>query len=682
MSEAEVPKDTSNDAPIDTPVDTPKDTPKDTPEDTSTDTSTEEHKDVPKNKKSGKKQWSLMELMPRRKSSHIMNMGIPSDAPPSELLLSWSNIVHKVEVKSGKPWKRSVEQKVVLNDVSGSARPGRLLAIMGPSGGGKTSLLNAISNRLRLAGGEVLLNQQKLPYYFNKVSSYVMQDDILFDTLTPREMLMFAAKLRLPPDLTSQERTDRVNALLARLSLKHCADTRVGKPLVRGLSGGERKRAAIAYEMITNPGLLFLDEPTSGLDSFTALSLIEMLRELAQEGRTIITTIHQPSSEIFALFDDLVLLSKGRIAYQGPASGVNDWFTQQGHPCPTYTNPADFFMKVLHSQTAEDMERVGKICDAYAASASTKPAIEPTAGELKPVPKPPRSVTKWVELRELTVRSFRTLTRNPVTFAARMFQSIFTALIAGILYLHVVDTQKGIQDRAGALFFVVTSTVMQSVMTAVLTFPQERVVLVREQHSGTYSVSIYYWSRFFTELPLSLLYPLVFSVICYYMIGFQSSAGHFFVFYLTTLLMTLLSMSMGVMLGSAFSNAEVAVSLAPMAIIPLMLFGGFYVNLETSPVWISWIQYISVFKWAYQPLLINEFLGLTLTCLPDEYVYAGTTAICPITDGSRVLSNFSIDPTVAAMWEGIWVMALLTVLFRLLAWILLVWRTRMAVCQN
>ena len=129
-----------------------------------------------------------------------------------------------------------------------------------------------------------------------------------------------------------------------------------------------------------------------------------------------------------------------------------------------------------------------------------------------------------------------------------------------------------------------------------------------------YSVSNYYWSRFLTEIPFATIFPLIFCVICYFMIGLQNTAGHFFIFFLVNWLVSMVAASMGVFLGSAFPNAEVAVSLAPMAIIPLMLFGGFYVNLSTAPVWISWIQYISVFKWGYQPLVINEFLNLKLFC--------------------------------------------------------------------
>lgn len=126
-----------------------------------------------------------------------------------------------------------------------------------------------------------------------------------------------------------------------------CQNTQVGNELIRGISGGERKRLNIGTEIVTDPSLIFLDEPTSGLDSFNAQSVMQMLLKLAQNARTIITTIHQPRSSIFQMFDSLMLLSEGRTMYFGPANDSIAYFTQLGFPCPPNYNPADYFMDVL-----------------------------------------------------------------------------------------------------------------------------------------------------------------------------------------------------------------------------------------------------------------------------------------------------------------------------------------------
>ena len=191
-----------------------------------------------------------------------------------------------------------------------------------------------------------------------------MQDDKLFEMMTPRELLSFSASLRLPRETTKEEKKKAVDSVIERLGLPACADTRVGGALARGLSGGERKRTSIGYELITNPSLLFLDEPTSGLDSFSALSLLECLKDLAKDGHTIICTIHQPSSEIFDMFDKLILLAKGKCVYAGKSNASIEHFSNLGYPCPTYSNPSDHFMKILQTRTEQDQKRVAGFIEA------------------------------------------------------------------------------------------------------------------------------------------------------------------------------------------------------------------------------------------------------------------------------------------------------------------------------
>ncbi|KAF0685462.1 hypothetical protein As57867_022579, partial [Aphanomyces stellatus] len=140
----------------------------------------------------------------------------------------------------------------------------------------------------------------------SRYASYVMQDDVFYATLTVKEHLMFQAELRMGKTFNAVQREARVDYVINELGLTKCRDSQIGGVQdVRGLSGGERKRLSFATEILTNPSLLFVDEPTSGLDSFMAESVILQLQKLAREGRTVVATIHQPSSELFALFDQL-----------------------------------------------------------------------------------------------------------------------------------------------------------------------------------------------------------------------------------------------------------------------------------------------------------------------------------------------------------------------------------------
>lgn len=216
---------------------------------------------------------------------------------------------------------------MVLHGLSGYAKPGQLMAIMGASGSGKTSLLNVLGQRLGLSPGskmtgEVRCNDRKLERNdFGKFGAFVQQDDVLMETFSPEESFRFAAKLRT--SLSDASINEKVESVIKRLGLQNCRSTYVGGITMKGISGGERKRTSIGYELITDPNLLLCDEPTSGLDSTTALKIIKMLKKEALENNmTVICTIHQPSSEIFNCFDRLLLLQDGFEIYQGPTKEI------------------------------------------------------------------------------------------------------------------------------------------------------------------------------------------------------------------------------------------------------------------------------------------------------------------------------------------------------------------------
>lgn len=152
-----------------------------------------------------------------------------------------------------------------------------------------------------------------------KFQAYVTQENILLGTLTVRETITYSAHLRLPSTLTKEEITAIVQGTIMEMGLQDCADRQIGNWHLRGISGGEKKRLSIALEILTRPQLLFLDEPTSGLDSASAFFVVKILKNIAHNGRTVISAIHQPSSEVFALFDDLYLLSGGETVYFGEA---------------------------------------------------------------------------------------------------------------------------------------------------------------------------------------------------------------------------------------------------------------------------------------------------------------------------------------------------------------------------
>ncbi|KAL0032350.1 hypothetical protein WJX79_006390 [Trebouxia sp. C0005] len=235
----------------------------------------------------------------------------------------------------------------ILFNITGCCRPKEVLALMGPSGSGKTTLLSIIGSRAQSAmrrTGAVTFNGQKLNKRFKRQIGFVMQDDLLYESLTVYETLYYAAMLRLPQHMDHAAKTERVETVITALGLSSCKDTIIGGFFRKGISGGERKRASIGHELLINPSILLLDEPTSGLDSTTAMHLLQLLRQLSQGGRAIVTTIHQPSSRLYQQLDKLLLLSQGHALYYGRGELADEYFDKLGYTLPYRVNVADFIL--------------------------------------------------------------------------------------------------------------------------------------------------------------------------------------------------------------------------------------------------------------------------------------------------------------------------------------------------
>jgi ABC-type multidrug transport system ATPase subunit len=276
--------------------------------------------------------------------------------------LSWSSVNMVLAPKNKKD-----EPKYILKDVWGEVPPKQITAVAGPSGAGKTSLLHILSGRQTTrgsitVGADIRLSNQEIKptkMSYRKSIAFVAQDDSLSIASTPRECIKFSAKLRLPRS-TSDEEIDRlVESMLDELGLLKCADTFVGGELLKGISGGERKRTSVGVELVTKPSCVFLDEPTSGLDSFSAVQLILMLKKVAKSGASVLFTIHQPSSEVFQMFDHFIMMNHGRVMYQGSVGKVPSFFSQCGYAVPKNYNPADFAMSVAQIYPEKELEDAG-----------------------------------------------------------------------------------------------------------------------------------------------------------------------------------------------------------------------------------------------------------------------------------------------------------------------------------
>ncbi|KRK06073.1 protein white isoform X2 [Drosophila yakuba] len=576
-------------------------------------------------------------------------------------------------------------RKHLLKNVCGVAYPGELLAVMGSSGAGKTTLLNALAFRspqgIQVSpSGMRLLNGQPVDAKEMQARcAYVQQDDLFIGSLTAREHLIFQAMVRMPRHLTYRQRVARVDQVIQELSLSKCQHTIIGVPgRVKGLSGGERKRLAFASEALTDPPLLICDEPTSGLDSFTAHSVVQVLKKLSQKGKTVILTIHQPSSELFELFDKILLMAEGRVAFLGTPSEAVDFFSYVGAQCPTNYNPADFYVQVLAvvpGREIESRDRIAKICDNFAISkvARDMEQLLATKNLDKPLEHPENGYTykaTWfMQFRAVLWRSWLSVLKEPLLVKVRLIQTTMVAILIGLIFLGQQLTQVGVMNINGAIFLFLTNMTFQNVFATINVFTSELPVFMREARSRLYRCDTYFLGKTIAELPLFLTVPLVFTAIAYPMIGLRAGVLHFFNCLALVTLVANVSTSFGYLISCASSSTSMALSVGPPVIIPFLLFGGFFLNSGSVPVYLKWLSYLSWFRYANEGLLINQWADVE----PGEISCTSSNTTCP-SSGKVILETLNFSAADLPLdYVGL---AILIVSFRVLAYLALRLRAR------
>eukprot|EP01104_Vermistella_antarctica_P018239 TRINITY_DN6684_c0_g1_i1.p1 TRINITY_DN6684_c0_g1~~TRINITY_DN6684_c0_g1_i1.p1 ORF type:complete len:692 (+),score=176.21 TRINITY_DN6684_c0_g1_i1:91-2166(+) len=627
--------------------------------------------------------------------------------------LSWENLSYSVDVGGGM-CRGNGEKKRILRNVSGVAKPGELLAIIGSSGAGKSTLLDILAGRKNTGNieGKVLVNGRPPDRLFNRMSGYVYQDDCLMGTQTVKETLRFNADLKLSGRITRYERECRVSDVINELGLAKVRDSKIGTQFNRGLSGGEKKRVNVACEMITDPSLLFVDEPTTGLDGYNAFSVMESLHNLANQGRTIVCTIHQPRSTIFDLFDRLMILSQGRCVYFGPARDAVAYFSGLNIECPRFNNPADFFIDVVNASKdaravlpggdGDDVEETAVPArDNYTAIVSNMDLAETFAnsecarslstsiasvmndhaasiGDDSPTEESLHSAFQrtgsrfaraWpVQFWYLAARALRNISRNPLVTYVQLIQTVFMGVLAGSIYWQLGLGQTSVQNRIGVLFFGLTNQAF-SQMSSLALFMNERLLFKRESEGGTYRISAYYLAKTLTEAPFFLVFPAVFSSIVYWSAGLQAVFTRFLIYVLAECTITCVAASMFLMIGAFSPSITIAQIIAPVLNVLFLLFGGFFINTANIPVYYTPIHYLSFFKYAFEIIAYNEMTGLTFTCTSAQENCNGDECTCPIPDGDAELEILGFDKV--NIWLNFAILGSMVVGYRILAYIFL-----------
>lgn len=586
----------------------------------------------------------------------------------SSAWLTWKDLTVCVTNASG-------ETHAVLDNLNGYAEPGYMMAIMGPSGSGKSTLLDALAGRLAKNAnmtGQVLLNGRHRKLSYGAVA-FVTQEDTLIGTLTVRETIRYSAHLRLPDKMPREEKETIAESTILEMGLQDCADTPVGNWHLRGLSGGEKRRVSIALEILMRPRLLFLDEPTSGLDSAAAFFVMQTLRSLSRDGRTVLFSIHQPSSEVFSLFDNLFLLSSGQTIYFGEAPRAHEFFAQAGFPCPPRRNPSDHFLRCVNSDfdrvkqslkssyrqipnaTEDASERYStfEVVEMLTSAYNTSEHAMLTAAKIYEISQVKGTILDssgsqasfWMQAKTLTRRSFANMSRDIGYYWLRLVIYIFVAICVGTLYYKVGTSYHSILARGACTSYVSGFVTFMSI-GGFPSFIEDMKVFQRERLNGHYGVMAFVIANTLSSLPFLLAIATVTATITYFMAGLHPGFSHYIFFVVGLFGCVTVVESLMMAVASVVPNFLMGIVTGAGIMGVFMLVAGFFRLPNDLPkiIWRYPMSYLSFNYWALRGQYKNDYLGL---------VFDNVSPLLPPITGEQILrENFQMDLSWDKWWDN------------------------------
>ncbi|QCD84124.1 ATP-binding cassette [Vigna unguiculata] len=592
------------------------------------------------------------------------------------ICLTWKDVW--VTASNRKNGSRSI-----LEGLTGYAKPGQLLAIMGPSGCGKSTLLDTLAGRLgskMRQSGDILINGHKQTLTYG-TSAYVTQDDTLLTTLTVGEAVHYSAQLQLPDTMSKQEKKDRADFTIREMGLQDAINTRIGGWGVKGISGGQKRRVSICIEILTRPKLLFLDEPTSGLDSAASYYVIKRIASLAQNDhikRTVIASIHQPSTEVFQLFNNLCLLSSGKTVYFGPASAASEFFASYGYPCPPLMNPSDHLLKTINKDFDQDIE-VGLagttnlpteevihiLVNSYNCSERNQ-EVQSEVALLSEKKKSSLDVKRGHagflnQCFALTKRSFINMFRDLGYYWLRLVIYIALGISLATVFHNLGTSYDSIKDR-GSLVAFINGFLTFMTIGGFPSFVEVMKVFQRERENGHYGVTAFVIANTLSSIPFLLLVTLIPGVIAYYLPGLQNGLEHFVYFICVLFSSLMLVESLMMIVASIVPNYLMGIITGAGIQGVMLLLSGFFKlpNDIPKPVWKYPLHYIAFHTFANQGMFKNEYEGLRFDAKND-----GGSSHSYIT-GEEVLRNvWQVDMSYSK-WVNLAILMGMIVLYRVL----------------
>lgn len=537
-----------------------------------------------------------------------------------DILLQAENL--RVEIKAGASKVR------ILDGISFTVYPTEFMGLMGPSGSGKTTLLMSLIGYLKPNYGRTLINGDDLGLNYDRYRGaigYVPQDDIIHHQLTVYEALYYTAKLRLPPDTSDEEIERRIMQVLVDLEIEQTRGLRIGTPEQKGISGGQRKRVNLALELLTEPSLLCLDEPTSGLASEDALNVMRLLRKLADGGRTILLTVHQPAPQAYRLLDNVLYLAEGEQVYYGPAFPDSLFYfnpeirpgtpeaetllsdpgncmrpiveaARAGEPMETFA--ARFRQSRYHAEYVEDRKK-NRAGVAVTNSGTRK--------------KPRFSMRQWYTLCR---RYLAAKIKDRMGMVILLVQAPIIALLLNMVFASEAGgVMSRLQFAPYALFLLVISAIWFGCSNASREVVGEQAIFRRERMVNL-SVLAYVLSKFAVLGVLCLLQCATLLLLTYFALDFWGNP----IYHLSILwLSAMCGVGMGLFLSSIVRTTEASMALVPLLLIPQVILGGAIMPVAEMNTPTRILAHTTISRWAFEGVLQAEHLADAYEMSADEF---------------------------------------------------------------
>jgi ABC transport system ATP-binding/permease protein len=517
-----------------------------------------------------------------------------------------------------------------LRDVMISEGPGKLIGIMGASGAGKTTLLLALAGLEKPSKGEILINGfdiHKEKEEIQGVIGFVSQDDLLIEELTVYENLYYNAKLCFA-DFTEEQLSKRVMEVLENLGLDQRKDLKVGNPLEKTISGGQRKRLNIALELIREPAILFLDEPTSGLSSRDSENVIDLLKELSLKGKLIFVVIHQPSSDIYKMFDKMVIMDTGGFpSYYGPPVEAVTYFKKSTHQVDSNRGQCETCGNVNPEQIFNIIE--AKVVDEYG-QPTNKRKVNPTqwhdmykerfkinrVEDVKEKPPVTLKIPTWAkQIKIFTVRDFLAKLSNKQYLLINLLEGPLLALILAFIIKY--KSAPGGKEYIFRFNDNFPAFMLMSIIVALfmgLTVSAEEIIRDRKILKRESFLNLSWNSYLFSKLAILFLLSAI-QTFCFVLVGnlILEIHGMTFAFWFVLFSTSCLANVLGLNISSAFNSAVTVYVMIPLLLIPQMILSGLLFNFDKLNNLISTKGKVPVVadlmasRWAYEAMAVYQF---------------------------------------------------------------------------